>query len=166
MAPINRLKESPEFIVQQITYHWWPVPLMATIWIFSLSIPNNHFLTAWMNVWLYVHGAIWWTDISSRVYSCLMPSLLGIGSGSTMTLTRLKGLLKVHEWVYFKRMLLIVHWLVILPNTCQRILRMLCLQRCERDSSGLTITSSSTLVLAKPKTWSYPRTQTLLKVAF
>lgn len=38
---------------------------------------------------------LWWTGVTSRVYSCLLPSLPGISSRSISTTTKIKWLLKV-----------------------------------------------------------------------
>lgn len=40
------------------------------------------------------HGALQWTGVPSGVYSCLVPSVLGIGSGFTVALSRINHLLK------------------------------------------------------------------------
>lgn len=44
-----------------------------------------------------MHGVLWWTKIPFRLYSCLRGTFPGIGPRSTMTLTRLKHLLKMNE---------------------------------------------------------------------
>ena len=51
-----------------------------------------------------VHSVLWWSGVSSRVYSHFVPKILGIGSRSTATLTRIK--LKINkftkdEWINF-----------------------------------------------------------------
>lgn len=52
-----------------------------------------------------VHGALQWTGVPSSVNFCLAPYVPGIGSGSTVTLTRKKQLLKMNEQcaLYFKK---------------------------------------------------------------
>lgn len=47
-----------------------------------------------------VCGALWWTGVPHRVYSCLMPGVSGISSGSSEILTRINQLLKMHEWIF------------------------------------------------------------------
>lgn len=48
-------------------------------------------------VWGCVSG--WWTGVPLKVYSCLTPSVPGVGSGSTVSLTSIKRLLKMHGWM-------------------------------------------------------------------
>lgn len=49
----------------------------------------------WRSLWMCVFVCV----VPSSVYSCFMHSVPTIGSESTMTLTRIKSLLKMTEWM-------------------------------------------------------------------
>lgn len=48
---------------------------------------------------VFVHHTMRWIGIPFRVYLLLMPSILGVGSASPMTLTRVKQLLKINALI-------------------------------------------------------------------
>lgn len=75
-------------------------------------------------VWMCVHGALQWTGIPSRVYSCSSLIVPGIGSGFTAILTRIinKWLRRYHFsafWIFL--LFLFLHFCAILCLSAQDV---------------------------------------------
>lgn len=52
-----------------------------------------------LHVNVCMHGALQWTGIPFRMHSLLVPSVPGISSGFTSTLTGINPLLKMNKWI-------------------------------------------------------------------
>lgn len=69
------------------------VPIVpCSAWVSSRLLSSQKHVSGW-NGYKCVHDALRWTDVPSRVYSCLTLNVPATGSGSTVILTRIKRLL-------------------------------------------------------------------------